>query len=161
MIPFGPTNAPAFYTSMMKDFKGEWDTVFILTISKMEGHKSFPIILTADYNIMICGRKLILGSKTSINNILLWCDVQECSIISFEYVCKVFQKYRVSFRLDKCEFLKSRVECVVHDILRKYSSPAQSQCNLIRDWKLPTTGQSFPPPLIYLTYTTANHLIWK
>ena len=36
VIHFGPTNTPAFYTAMMKDFKDEWDTLFILTISKIK-----------------------------------------------------------------------------------------------------------------------------
>ena len=34
VMPFEPTNVPAFYTAMMEDFKDEWDTLFILDISK-------------------------------------------------------------------------------------------------------------------------------
>ena len=35
VIPFGPMNAPAFYTRMMQDFHAEWDLLFILTIRNM------------------------------------------------------------------------------------------------------------------------------
>ena len=31
-MPFRPTNAPAFYTSMMKDFKYERDNLFAITL---------------------------------------------------------------------------------------------------------------------------------
>ena len=32
VMPFRPTNAPAFYTAMMKHFKGEWDELFTITV---------------------------------------------------------------------------------------------------------------------------------
>ena len=142
VMPFGPTNAPAFYTAMMKNFKDEWDILFIITVMKLKTHNALPISLTANNDIIIGGKKLIWGSKTIIDDILLWCAIKKFGIILFESVCRVFKKYRVSFRLDKCEFLKSRVEYVGHDILRKGNCPAQSKFNLIQDWKLPTSGSS-------------------
>ena len=48
--------------------------------------------------------KLVWGSKTIIDDILLWCDKKDLTLLLFTCVCEVFQKYRVSFRLDKCEF---------------------------------------------------------
>ena len=68
-MPFGPTNAPAFYTAMMKDLKDEWDALFILIISKMGTHNSSPITLTENDNIIIGVKKLIWGSKTIIDDI--------------------------------------------------------------------------------------------
>ena len=64
------------------------------------------------------------------------------NLIYFECVCRVFQKCCVSFRLDKCEFLKSRVEYVSVDLMRQGNTPAQSKFNMITDWVLPTSGQS-------------------
>ena len=32
VIPFGPTNAPTFYTAMMKDFKDDWDKLFVTCV---------------------------------------------------------------------------------------------------------------------------------
>ena len=43
----------------------------------------------------------------------------------------------------KCDFLKERVEYVGHDILKNVNPPASSKFNLINDWALPNTGQSF------------------
>ena len=68
--------------------------------------------------VAIDAKSLIYGSKTIIDGILLWCDVKAFILLYFRCVCEVFKQYRVSFRLDKCEFLKHRVEYVGHDILR-------------------------------------------
>ena len=44
--------------------------------------------------------------------------------------------------MDKCEFLKERVEYVGIDIMKQGNTPAQSKFDMINDWKLPTSGQS-------------------
>ena len=139
-MPFGPTNAPTLYTAIVNMFKDAWDTLFIITFAKLKIYNALPVTLTANNNIMIGNKKLIWGSKTIIDDILLWCTIKELVITLFECVCKILKKYRVSFRSDKYEFLKSRVEYVGHDILRKGNYPAQSKFNLIQDWKLPTHG---------------------
>ena len=86
--------------------------------------------------------RLIFGSKTIIDDILLWCSHTDALLLLMECVCKVFRKYRVSFRLKKCDFLKDRVEYVGHDITNEGNCPAQSKFNLINDWQLPSTGQT-------------------
>ena len=85
---------------------------------------------------------MIWGKKIIIDNILLWCDIKSYALILFKCVCEVFKKYRVSFRLDKCEFLRPRVEYVRHDILCHGNFLAKSKFNMIDDWSLPTSGQS-------------------
>ena len=35
VIKFGPTNAPSFYSATMKNFKYEWDMLFIETLRKI------------------------------------------------------------------------------------------------------------------------------
>ena len=54
----------------------------------------------------------------------------------------VFQKYRVSFKLSKCEFLSDRVEYVGHDLLQDGNSPAQFKFDLIDNWSLLSTGKN-------------------
>ena len=94
-------------------------------------------------NTLLIGDKpLVWGSRTIIDNILLWCDNTSFILILFRCICEVFQKYRVYFRLDKCEFLNLRVEYVDHDILRHGNCPAQSTFILIKDWPLPMSGQA-------------------
>ena len=86
--------------------------------------------------------KLVWGSKTIIDDILLWCSHSDDLLVIMECVCEVFQKYRVSFRLKKCDFLKDRVEYVGHDITANGNCPAKSKFDMINEWKLPPTGQS-------------------
>ena len=117
VMSFGPTNSPGFYTAMMRNFKGEWDTLFIIRVSALQKWEDLDITVTASKEIMIGKKKLVWGSKTIIDDILLWCDIQGLIMILFTCVCELFLNYRVSFRLHKCEFLKKRLEYVVGDIL--------------------------------------------
>ena len=142
VMPFGPTNAPPLYTVIMKDLKDEWDKLFIIRVVALKRHDDALITLTAANEIMIGNKLLVSGSKTIIDDILLWCACKRLVMVYFECVCEVLSKYRVSFRLDKCEFLKSRVEYVGHDILSKGNCPAQSKFDMVNDWPLPASGQS-------------------
>ena len=52
-MPFGPTNAPAFYSAMMKNMKDEWEGLFIeklrfLLAMKKRDSFSVDIVLNAD-----------------------------------------------------------------------------------------------------------------
>ena len=106
-------------------------------------HLDGEIIRVTDANEIFLGKKKIVsGSRTVIDDILLYCSNIKLILIYFECVCKVFQKYRVSFRLDKCEFLKSRVEYVGINLMRHGNTPAQSKFDMINHWTLPTSGQS-------------------
>ena len=81
------------------------------------------------------------SSKGIIYNILKWSTNLDLILIYLECVCKVFKKYRVSFRLDKSEFLKDGVEYVGHDLTPTGNFPSKSKFNIIHDWKLPTSSQ--------------------
>ena len=121
VMPFGPRNAPAFYTCMMLIFRGEYDSLFKERRPNDTAHK---------------------GSRTIIDDILLWSTSLDTLLAYFECVCSVFMKYRVTFQLKKCEFLTNRIEYVGHDITPDGNCPAESKFDLIADWPLPTTGQS-------------------
>ena len=142
VMPFGPTNAPAFYTCMMQDFAREWDALFYDDLRKMStiGNKTVKVSLTHD--VFIDGKLEHTGSKGIIDDILIWSTHLDTAMIYFECVCKLFLKYRVSFRLDKCEFLKNRVEYVGHDLTPIGNCPAQSKFDMIQGWPLPTTSQA-------------------
>ena len=135
-MPFGPVNAPAFYTCMMGNFKGEWDTLFIEIMHKLASSNSKlgeNIVTCREKVIFIGDLKLNSGTKSVIDDILLWSNNIQAILIYLECICRVFQKYRVSFRLDKCEFLKERVEFVGHDLTADGNSPAASKFNMIND----------------------------
>jgi len=123
-MPFGPTNAPAFYTAMMKILKDEWDLLFIIVLRFMNTLDGEIIRITDAIEIFLGEKKVVSGSRTIINDILLFCSNKARILIYLECVCKVFQKYCVSFRLDKCEFLKSGVEYVGVDLMRQGNTPA-------------------------------------
>ena len=116
VMPFGPTNAPPFYTAMMKNLKDEWDKLFIIRVVALKRHDDALITLTAANEIMIGNKLLVSGSKTIIDDILLWCACKKLVMVYFECVCEVFKKYSVIFRIDRCEFLKKIVEYVGHDL---------------------------------------------
>ena len=56
-MPFGPTNAPTFYTAITKDFKDEWDKIFEISRLVLNTFKSKPVTITAADEIqMVLGR---------------------------------------------------------------------------------------------------------
>ena len=93
-------------------------------------------------DIMVDSVKINLGTKLIIDNVLIWSGSILVILIYFDCMCMVFQKYRVSFRLDKCRFLESRVEFVGHDLTSTGNCPAKAKFDLSNDWVLPPTGQS-------------------
>ena len=141
VMPFGPMNAPSFYTAMMYDFKSEWDMLFIIKVSELPSIDGE--VITVDEKIIHIGtNRLYYGTRSIIDDILIWSSNLRLTILYFRCVCMVFQKYRVSFKLKKCEFFKDRTEYVGYDVLSVGNSPAQSKFDMINDWNLPTTGQS-------------------
>ena len=63
-------------------------------------------------------------------------------MVYLECVCKVFQKYCVSFKLEKYDFLKEMVKYVGRDVNEDVNFPAQYKFDLINNWKLPSKGQA-------------------
>ena len=55
-MPFGPTNAPTFYTAMMKTFKDKWDNLFVVTVMGLATFEDRPILLSADKDILMAVR---------------------------------------------------------------------------------------------------------
>ena len=115
-MPFGPKNAPGFYSATMRNFKEKWDLIFTQTLRSIDSlvNNSVSVIETEKNHLNIT--KLVSGSRTIIDEILLFCSKLDTILIYIERVCKRFLKYWVSFRFDKCDFLKTRVEYVSHDV---------------------------------------------
>ena len=98
--------------------------------------------------IFIRDLKLSSGTKSIIGDILLWSNNIPAILIYLECICRVFQKYRATFRLDQCDFLKERVKFVGHDLTVDDNCPAASKFDMIKDWVLPTTDKFFTPLLV-------------
>ena len=142
VMPFGPTNAPGFYSAMMLNFKREWTALFFEILRAKETIDGMVVVVDELDQVYLNGKKVNSNSKTIIDDILVWSGNLSLAIILCECVMKIFRKYRVSFRLDKCDFLKDRVEYVGHDICSNGNAPAKSKFDMINDWPLPTNGQS-------------------
>ena len=130
-MPFGPRNAPAFYTCMMRIFKQEWNALCKSRYPAATAH---------------------LGSLIIIDDILLWATMLKALLQVFECVCDVFVKHRVTFQLKKCEFLTNRIERVGHDITPDGNCPAESKFDLVTDWPLPGNGTSLSSFIGLLTF---------
>ena len=131
VMPFGPTNAPAFYTCMMHDMQIDWDKLFIISIGTLPEFKGKSVTKRDNNCISIGEITIMIGSKVIIDDILLFSTHLGALLIYLECICKVFQKFRVSFQLKKCEFLKERVEYVGHDMTSHQTATALLSQNLI------------------------------
>ena len=115
--------------------------LFVQRLESLPHVDNKPIQIITSSVITVGSENLIFGSQAIIDDILLWCSVKSLLLLYFECVCKVFVKYRVSFKLPKCCFLADRVEFVGHDLLCNGNAPASSKFNLIKNWSLPMSGQ--------------------
>ena len=95
---------------MMGNLKDEWDDSFLQTIialsvsgtgTKVDGEK----IRIVGSTITVGDLSLYSGTKSIIDDMLICSNNIPAILVYFECVCKVFQKYRVSFRLDKYKYL--------------------------------------------------------
>ena len=67
----------------MKDLKDEWDKLFILRLLTLKTFNGKDIRLSAVGIVTIDCKSLIYGSKTIIDDILLWCDVKDLILLYF------------------------------------------------------------------------------
>ena len=125
-MPFGPKNAPAFYTAMMQILRDDWIALFNET--------RHSIVDEHSPETTVCDDKIV------IDDILLYSNHIPTLLHYFSCVAKVFTKFRLSFKLSKCDFFKSRVEFFGQDLTARGNCPAQSKFNLIQDWPFPTHG---------------------
>ena len=84
----------------------------------------------------------VTGSRTIIDDIILWSTSRMLFLILYECVCRIFLKHRASFNKDKCEFFAQRLKYVGPDILNDGNTTDRSKYKLVNDWTLPTTGDN-------------------
>ena len=71
---FGPTNAPALYSATIINFKDEWDKLFIIRVKALSYIDEKPVRVTDSFEIFVGKHKIISGTKTIIDGILLYCS---------------------------------------------------------------------------------------
>ena len=73
-MPFGPTNAPIFYSATIKDFKTEWDTLFTIRVLALK--------ILNNKSISFEGSDIILIGVQS-SKILKYCNIGRKEIGEF------------------------------------------------------------------------------
>ena len=76
---------------------------------------------------------MIGDDKIVIDDILLYSNHIPTLLHYLSCISDIFTKYKLSFKLSKCDFLKSRVEFVGHDLTACGNCPAQSKFSLIKE----------------------------
>ena len=120
----------------------EKDMIFIQLLRELKIIGNKPVVVTETVEIFIGTLKLVSGSCTIIDDILLLCSNLDAVLLYLECTCRVFQKYCVSFRQDKCDLIKYRIEYVGHDVTEQGNLPAQYKFYLINYWVLSKNGQA-------------------
>ena len=87
---------------MMQSLRKEWLILFI--------DMNHVIPIDTVFVTIICNDKVIT------DDILLYSNHVLTIIRHFFFVAQVFTKYRLSFKLTKCDFFKPRVESVDHHL---------------------------------------------
>ena len=138
-MPLGSKNTPAFYNAIIQFFRNEWILIF--------NEIRHIISLTNSLAKVICNDRII------IDDILLFSNHTPTPLSYFSCVTSVFTKYRLSFKLSKCDFFKDRVEYVDHDLTANGNCPVRSKFSLFKDWLLPSHGIYLCPSSIYDVFT--------
>ena len=129
VMPFGPVNAPACYTALMFLLRQEWQALF---------QSKFPDIDTTKIAVHLIRH----GDRQIVDDVLPFSNDPYALILCFSCVCHIFTKWRLSFNPKKCDFFLDRVEWIGFDLRPHGNSPASSKYDLVRNWPLPSSGQS-------------------
>ena len=52
VMPFGPTNAPKFYSAMINKFKDEWDQLFLSKVNQLKKYQKHTINASSSGNFL-------------------------------------------------------------------------------------------------------------
>ena len=113
---------------MMQFLRADWTALFNET--------QYTIKLSDSPSTIICNNRII------IDDILLFSNHIPTLLHYFPCIAQVFTKFRLSFKLSKCDFLKDRVEYVGHDLTANRKCPIASKFSVLQDWPLPSHGIS-------------------
>ena len=98
VVPFGPKNAPVFYTAMMKTFQEEWNADFDSTIVDPPNPQD---LLDNTSDSRTSPIRTVFVSRIVIDNIFLYGTNVYQLLRYFASVATIFVKYGLSFKLAK------------------------------------------------------------
>ena len=88
-MPFGPVNAPAFYSCMMGNLKKEWDELFV---ERFQEYTTTGVLLDKQQitlrqdNTYLGNSKLYSGTKSINDDIIIWSSTIATVLVYFECV---------------------------------------------------------------------------
>ena len=118
-MPFGPQDSPAFYIATIKII-----------------HDGWIILLNPTKDIDLSKRsiaKIFCNSKTNIDATLIYSNNITTFLHYCSYVVQVFTKYRLSFKVSKCDVFLSRIEYYGHALTADSNCPIQPKFDLIKN----------------------------
>ena len=100
VMPFGPVNSPIFYTSMMGNFREEWDALFIEAMSSLaqsEERLDGELVTMCEDKIFVGADKLASSKRCIINHILICSSKYPCYNHLFRMCVKNISKVQSQF----------------------------------------------------------------
>ena len=119
-MPFGLRNVPVIFIAMMHDLKDLWTLI----------HEAKKVLRDFDN-----------GSSIIVDDVFAFTLTLNNLFAIIEAICQVAQKYHLTFKLKKAQFLPKEVEFVGVNISIKGNSPAQSKFSRLQSLPMPTTPQ--------------------
>ena len=96
--------------------------------------ETYTTTTTVRQRITSSNNVTVSGSRTIIDDVLMWSNVSTTLLLLFECVNQVFLKYRVSMKIAKCKMFSERFEYVGRDILQAGNTTTKSKYTLVTDW---------------------------
>ena len=116
VMPFGPTNGPATFVTMIHDVDSVW---------KEEAESRG---IQVDRGV---------GTTIIIDDILNWAKNFDLALRYIECQLRVCKAYRLTLSLKKSHFFPKRLEFVGIDVSPDGNRPAMSKHDLIKSWPIP------------------------
>ena len=131
---------------MEKEFRGELflpdlmvDPEFVLqdntSFTGLPPQETYTAATTIRQQTSTGGHEIVTGSRTIIDDGLLWSNSLLMLLLLFECVSKVLAEYRVSLKISKCHLISDIFECVGRDILQHRNTTARSKYDLVHNWE--------------------------
>ena len=104
VMPFSPKNAPVFYTAMIQILRDDWIALF--------NELKHGIVDKNSPNTIVCDDKIV------IDDILIYSNNILTLLHYFSCVANFFTKFRLSFKLFKCDLLNHALNSLTMILMR-------------------------------------------
>ena len=154
-MPFGPKNALVFHSAMMPNFKEKWDSIFTQTMRSINNLGNNTVSVTERDKIYLNKTKLVSGSRTIIDDILLLCSNLDAILIYLECVCKVLSNIKSASDSKSATLSKLESNMSAMTSLKRGTAPLNQNLTLLITGYYPLHVNNYSPSLIWWISTIA------